>query len=84
MAYREISTSEFKAHQARYLAELVEGREPMVLTRRGKPVARLEPVEPDPETPQSAFEALYGSMRGTVQILGDIVAPLDVNWDAER
>lgn len=82
MAYREISTSEFKAHQAHYLAELAARQEPMVLTRRGKPIARLEPIEPEPGAPRNAFEALYGSMRGTVRIHGDLTEPLDVEWDA--
>jgi hypothetical protein len=28
-------------------------------------------------------ESFIGSMKGTLEIVGDIVAPIDVKWDAE-
>jgi hypothetical protein len=28
-------------------------------------------------------ESLIGSMKGTMEIIGDIVAPIDVQWEAD-
>jgi hypothetical protein len=30
-----------------------------------------------------SLESCIGSMKGTMGILGDIVAPIDVKWDAD-
>lgn len=49
--------------------------EPITVTKHGKPVARLVPVE------QQA-PSMFGCMKGTVTILGDIMEPIDVEWDA--
>lgn len=47
----------------------------IVITKRGKPVARLAPVgEPQRD--------IVGCMRGTVAILGDIVGPTGEEWEA--
>jgi antitoxin (DNA-binding transcriptional repressor) of toxin-antitoxin stability system len=54
-------------------------REEIVITRYGKPVARLAPVEPAADAPR---RGIVGCMAGTVTILGDIVEPIDVEWEA--
>lgn len=51
------------------------GRE-IVITMRGRPVTRLVPYL---QKPQSLFDMDLGRIK----ILGDIVAPIDVEWDAE-
>lgn len=48
----------------------------IVITKRGKPVARLAPYRKRPKT-------LFGADRGKIQILGDLDEPLGVAWDAE-
>jgi prevent-host-death family protein len=73
-----IPAGEFKAKCLKLLDQVAETREPLIITKHGKPVARLEP-EPEVER-----ESLFGSMRGTVTILGDIISPLDVEWDAMK
>jgi hypothetical protein len=45
--------------------------------QRGKPVARLVPV--DEEMP-----SIFGRMRGTVTIHGDIVGPTGEEWNAQK
>jgi antitoxin (DNA-binding transcriptional repressor) of toxin-antitoxin stability system len=42
-------------------------RRPIIVTKRGKPVAKLAPVDISPIDP-------FGCMAGTVRILGDIIA----------
>ena len=51
------------------------GRE-VVITKRGRPVARLVPFRRRPGAP-------FGSYRDQIRIHGDIGAPIDVEWDAE-
>lgn len=73
----EISAAEFKAKCLKLMDEISRTRKPIVITKRGKPVAKLVPVEP------AARKPLFGCMAGTVTFEGDILAPLDVEWEAE-
>jgi len=73
-----MTISRFKATCLATLERVrVTGR-PLRVTRFGKPVADVIPASPDP--PQSDW---MGSLRGTVQIRGDIVGPTGelVRWD---
>jgi prevent-host-death family protein len=74
-AEMQITAAEFKAKCLKLMDEIARTREPIVITKRGKPIARLMPIE---EPPQSQF----GYMKGTVTILGDIVSPIDEEWSA--
>jgi prevent-host-death family protein len=47
----------------------------VVITKHGKPVARLVPIE-------SSCAELIGSMRGKIEIKGDILST-GLKWDAE-
>jgi len=74
----EVSASDFKNGWHEYLDEVVQGRREVIVTRYGRPVARLVPYE-DLEPSRSIF----GWLAGTVTIQGDIVAPTGENWDAD-
>ncbi len=74
----EISASEFKAKCLKLMDEVARTHEPVVITRRGKPVAKMVPVE------QEEAPLLFGYMVGTATVHGDIVAPLEVEWEAGR
>jgi prevent-host-death family protein len=76
----QITAAEFKAKCLRLMDEVSKRRTPLVITKRGKPIAKLVPVEAEPIDP-------FGCMAGTVKILGDITSPIDENeWtgDAEN
>jgi prevent-host-death family protein len=75
-----ISAAEFKTNCLRLMDEVAKRRIPVVITKRGKPVAKLVPVDEGPVD-------LFGYMAGTIKICGDIVSPIDdVEWtgDAEN
>jgi prevent-host-death family protein len=77
---RQIPAAEFKAHCLRLMDEVAQRRQPIIITKRGKPVAKLVPADDAPVD-------LYGCMAGTIEILGDIVSPIDdLEWggDAEN
>lgn len=76
---RRIAAAEFKANCLRLMDEVAQRRTPIVITKRGKPVAKLVPV-----TEESID--IFGRMAGTIRICGDIIDPIDVEWtgDAEN
>lgn len=77
---RRVAAAEFKANCLRLMDEVAQQRRPLVITKRGRPVARVVPVE-DQGTD------LFGRMAGTIRICGDIVDPVeDLPWtgDAEN
>lgn len=72
---RRISAGDFKARCLALMDEVHDRGGEYVITKRGVPVARLVPVRHEPRR-------LFGSMKGTVTVLGDMVTPLDEPWEA--
>ncbi len=73
----EITATEFKAHCLQLMDRVAELGEEVVITKRGKAIARLVPLN---EAPSGGS---FGAMRGTARILGDIVEPTGEIWEAE-
>jgi prevent-host-death family protein len=76
---RTIAAGEFKAKCLKILDEVAETREPITVTKFGKPVAKLVPIE-------AQRAQLRGAMRGSVIWEGDIISPLGEDawgWFAE-
>lgn len=71
-----VPASKAKAHLLELLDTVDRLREPVVITKRGRPVARLVPIEP--REPGSIF----GCMKDTFKITGDIVGPEPDLWEA--
>lgn len=69
---RTIPAGEFKAKCLKLIDEVAETGEEIVVTKRGKVVARLLP----PEIP-------FGSLAGSIAWQTDIVSPIDDDWDAD-
>ena len=76
---KTIGASEFKAKCLAILDEVSRSGEVVTILKRGRPVAQLVP--PAPHDTGVAQDRL----RGTVEILGDVVEPaLDAEaWEAE-
>jgi prevent-host-death family protein len=80
MDIKHVPAANFKAECLRLLDEVASTRQPIVVTKRGKPVAKLVPIEDAPID-------IFGRMAGTIRICGDIVGPIDdAEWtgDAEN
>jgi prevent-host-death family protein len=72
-----ILAGQFKARCLQLMDEVEERGVEFVITKYGRPVAKLVPVV---EKPQIGF----GSMKGTVKILGDIISPIeDLEWGSD-
>jgi prevent-host-death family protein len=65
-----IPATEFKARCLELMDRVSERRETYVITKRGRAIARLVPVEWKPGEP------LFGRLRGMAEEAGDIVAPV--------
>ena len=73
-----ISAGKFKATCLQLMDQVKRTRRPVTITKRGKEVARLVPVDAPGHQP------LFGMLRGSVIIRGDITAPTGEVWDAEK
>lgn len=71
----EISASRFKARCLALLDEVAETKVPLVVTKRGRPVARLVPMEDAEEA------TLLGSVSYARE--EDLLEPVDESWDAD-
>ena len=78
---KEVAISEFKAKCLALLEQVRRTRKPIRVTRFGKPVAEIIP----PSTPVDR-DAWIGSMKGSIEILGDIISPAidESEWEAHR
>ena len=79
---REIAISDFKAKCLSLLQQVSKTKEPIRVTRFGKPVADVVP----PAEVQVDRNAWIGSGHGTAKILGDIISPASdpEEWEALR
>ena len=73
---RTIKASEFKAKCLKLMDEVAESGEEIVITKNGRPTARLVAFVERPKT-------LFGIDRGKLEILGDIISPIDVDWEVD-
>ena len=76
---REVASSEFKNTLHELLDRVAQGNEEILITRYGKPVARLSPIGREDEVEATIF----GCLSGTVTVHGDVVAPVEETWNAD-
>jgi prevent-host-death family protein len=78
---QEIAISEFKAKCLALLDQVCKTKKPLRVTRFGKPIAEVVP--PSPVQGRAAW---IGSMKDSVEIVGDIISPAneESEWEALR
>ena len=73
----QIGAADFKVNCLRITEEVARNRRPVVITKRGKPIAKLVPIE-------EGVIDIFGRMAGTITICGDIVGPIEhLEWTAD-
>ena len=76
---KKVVVSEFKAKCIAFLREAQESGESILITRRGKPIARVDPVR------EVRSERPLGVFRGRMKVRGDLVyADTSDDWEALR
>ena len=78
---KTIAATEFKAKCLNLIGQMGEDREPITITKRGKPVAILSPF---PQTNETA--SIVGAMRDTVLAYCDPFQPVTdpSDWTASQ
>ena len=78
---KTIAATEFKAKCLNLIGQMGEDREPITITKRGKPVAILSPF---PQTNETA--SIVGAMRDTVLAYSDPFQPVTdpSDWTASQ
>jgi prevent-host-death family protein len=77
MITKTMAAGEFKAKCLAVMDEVRDKRTPVTITKNGKPVARMVPVEQEQDP-------IFGFMRGKARIVGDIEAPLYTDEEYEE
>ena len=73
-----IPAGEFESKCLEFVEKVAADGEPVVITKGGLAVAKLVPMESE----LKPRVELFGAMRGSGKILGDIISPLENEWDA--
>ena len=72
---KTVPAAKFKANCLALMDKVRETGESVVITKHGKPVAKLVPAERERRN-------MWGDLAGTVKILGDIESPVTYDWEA--
>ncbi len=72
-----VQAGHFKAQCLHLMDEVQEKHISITITKHGKPVAKLVPIETTPID-------FFGCLKDTVTIKEDIIAPIHVEWEANQ
>ena len=71
---RQMTAGEFKARCLAVLDEVAASKRPVVITKRGRPVAKVVPLAESEPAPS----------KGLIVRQGDLISPIEKTWDGER
>lgn len=76
---KTIGAGEFKARCLMLMEDVRSTREPLIITKRGRPIAKLVPANDEERD-------FIGRLKGVFRIVGDIESPVEPPeaWDALR
>ncbi len=76
---KDIAAARFKAQCLRLMDEVKTSREPLLIRKKGRPVAMLVPADEPPKD-------VFGCLAGTLEITGDVLSPVApaASWNALR
>jgi prevent-host-death family protein len=72
---RQIKASEFKAKCLALMDEVAHTGASIVITKNGKPVAELVPH-------RARKRSARGVLKNELVVTGDIISPIDIEWEA--
>lgn len=71
-----VPAADFKTHCLQLIEQVRQERGEVVITRYGRPVAKLVPFE-------EVRVSIVGCLAGSVTSFGDLISPIDEPWDAD-
>ncbi len=66
---KRIAAGAFKARCIELIDEVQKTREPLVITKKGRPVAQLVPAHAAPKE-------IFGCLKGMIEVVEDIESPI--------
>jgi prevent-host-death family protein len=72
---RMMKASEFKAKCLALMDEVERTGQSVVITKNGKPIAELGPYKQRKRNAR-------GILKGRLTVTGDIISPIDIEWNA--
>jgi prevent-host-death family protein len=70
MVMKKMAAGEFKTQCLKVMDRVNSTREPVLITKKGRPVAKLVPAD-------TATKDFLGSLAGVIEIVGDIESPVE-------
>jgi prevent-host-death family protein len=70
---KTMAAGSFKAHCLAIMDEVRAKREAVVITKHGRPVAKLVPADKN-------TDGIYNFLRGKGAVVGDIISPAIEDW----
>ena len=70
-----MKAGQFKAQCLKVMERVRKTRRKIIITKRDVPIAKLVPID------EKEIKA-FGKFKGTMHIKGDLIAPIDEDWDA--
>jgi prevent-host-death family protein len=76
---KTMAAAQFKARCLTLMEDVRSTREPLLITKRGKPVAKLVPADIPPRE-------FIGRLKGVIRVVGDIESPVGPPdaWESSR
>lgn len=71
-----IQAGKFKAECLKIMDDVQTKKYSIIITKRNKPIAKLAPLE------KEINPLLFGKMKGTARIKGDLIQPIGEEWNA--
>ena len=76
---KKIAAGDFKARCLTLMEDVRSTREPLIITKRGRPVAKLVPAD-------DTAREFIGRLKGVIRIVGDVESPIEPPevWESSR
>lgn len=74
---KTLAAAKFKAQCLALIDSVAQNREPIVITKHGKPLVKLVPIDATKDVNDKP-------LKGVATYIGDIVSPIDEEWEATK
>lgn len=76
----KIAAGQFKAKCLKLMDNVYKNNEEVIITKYGKPIAKLVPINEE----EKFKTPLFGSLEGLITISGNIIGSTGEEWNAEQ
>lgn len=74
---KTLAAAKFKAQCLALIDDVAQNREPIIVTKYGKPLVKVVPIDINKDINKKP-------LKGAATYIGDIVSPIDEEWEAMK